>query len=97
MKISFKSHPDKLEQHVKQVMRENYAAMETAVVNNGVERVNKEFRREFDNRIGAAQNEVGKNDLLNILGTLKDAYNAAGMQKDSEAVKNQITRLDVRA
>ena len=57
--------------------------------------VNENFKSGFNRQIGKLQAETGKNDLKNILSTLKDAYQNAGLQRDSEVLEKQIRKLDL--
>lgn len=97
MKITFKGQSDNLELQVKQIMRENYDSMQDEIVQNCSKRINKDFRQKFDWEISNAKNTVSNADTKNILNTLKDAYQNAGLTKDAEVINKQIKRLDVQA
>lgn len=95
LNVSFKSYPENLDTLIKNKMRENYASLESEVLQKATEEVNNKFKPVFNRQIGKLQAETGKNDLKNILSTLKDAYQNAGLQRDSEVLEKQIRKLDL--
>ena len=102
MKISFQSGQKaqpltiNIENQVKQVMRENYAAMENEIIDNSCQKIKGQFFDDFQNAIRKTQNEIGKKDLVNILTTLKSAYFQAGLTKDAEVLDTQIKQIDLQ-
>ncbi len=96
MKISFKSD-NNIELQVKQIMRENYPSLIDDVVAKCTDKLGKDFETSLKYELGKARNDVNKNDLLNILKTLKVTYEESGLTKESQAIHSQIKRLDVKA
>lgn len=94
--ISFNPYSTLLDMQIKQVMKENYNTIEKEVVDRCVENVNANFKPVLRNEVSKLKQETGKNDLINILSTLKEAYSKAGMEKDSAVLEEQIKRLDVK-
>ena len=47
--------------------------------------------------ISRLQTETNKQDMVNLLTTLKDAYSQAGLEQDSKVLEAQIRKLDVEA
>ena len=97
MNLSFNAYPDIMENQIKQVMRENYASMEADIIKDCTDKVSQDFRPVFNRQAAKLKTGIGQNDLKTILTTLKDAYNKAGMTKDSSVLEQQLKRLDVEA
>lgn len=97
MKISFKSQPDNLEKHVNQLMRENYSSLENNIINNCSKNIENKYKSEFDFKLRKVENMPGNKDLVSILGSLKEAYQQSGLNKDVECIDNQIKKLDLQA
>lgn len=88
---------DPIERQVTQVMRENYAQIESDVMQNCRTKINNEFYDEFIHQAKVQKNNVDDTDLKTILTVIKNAYLKAGMNKDAIAIDSQIARLDVKA
>ena len=97
MKISFKSQPDNLEKHVNQLMRENYAKIEKDIVNDCINKIDSRYNSEFNYKLKQVEFSPSDKDLVSILGSLKEAYQQSGLNKDVECIDNQIKKLDVQA
>lgn len=95
MKVAFKNYSTIIDSYIIQSIKENYQTVENEIIQKCREDVNKKLKPEFNQKINIASNEIGKNDLVNLLSTLKNAYASAGLSKDAEVINSQIKRLDV--
>lgn len=87
---------DSIERQVKQVMRENYASMETDVYNSCRKKIKDEFYDKFISQAKAQRSQIGDDDLKILLSTLKKSYESSGMHKDAKVLEAQISKLDVK-
>ena len=97
LNTSFNPYQNIMDVQIKQVMRENFNSFETEAIKKCSEEVNNSFRPRFNREIAKLQTQTNKNDLINLLTTLKNAYSDAGLQKDSDVLGMQIKKLDVEA
>ena len=95
MNIGFKNHLTTMDIYIRQSIKDNYETVENEIVQKCYEDINKKLKPEFNQKINAISNEVGKNDLVNLLSLLKNAYESAGQEKDAEVLNSQIKKLDV--
>ena len=95
MNVGFNNYSTTLDNYVKQSIKDNYQLVENEIVQKCYEDINKKLKPEFNQKISTVSNEVGKNDLINLLSTLKNAYESAGLNKDADVLNSQIKRLDV--
>ncbi len=97
LKVSFKSYPDNLDILIKNKMRENYASLENEVVKKATADVNENFRPRFNRQIAKIQNEIGKNDLVNILSEMSKAYKNAGLENDAKVLESHTNKINLEA
>jgi Holliday junction resolvase RusA-like endonuclease len=97
LNTSFNTYPNVIDAQIRQVMRENYNSFEKEAVEKCNEEINRTFRPKFNREISRLQTETNKQDMVNLLTTLKDAYSQAGLVQDSKVLEAQIRKLDVEA
>ena len=95
LNVGFNNYLTTLDNYVKQSIKDNYQLVENEIVQKCCEDINKKLKPEFKQKINTVSNEVGKNDLVNLLSTLRNAYESAGLNKDADVLNSQIKRLDV--
>lgn len=79
-----------LKRQVKQIMRENFADMQSSITENARKQINNEFTDKFEKEIKKSQNLPIRQDTKLILNELKTAYRNAALQWDVDAIDRYL-------
>ncbi len=94
MPITFTSQ-DYIAYQVKQVLRENQATYEDKIYHNCTKKIEEQYMPSFDKQIADVRNNISTKDTINILLSLKNAYQNAGRINDSQILEQQIQKLNI--
>ena len=94
MPITFTSQ-DYIAYQVKQVLRENQATYEDNIYHNFIKKIEEQYMPSFDKQIADVRNNISTKDTINILLSLKNAYQNAGRINDSQILEQQIQKLNI--
>ena len=94
MPITFTSQ-DYIAYQVKQVLRENQATYEDKIDHNCTKNIEEQYTPSFDKQIADVRNNISTKDTINILLSLKNAYQNAGRINDSQILEQQIQKLNI--